>query len=510
MSKRVTAGRSRSAQMAENDKQDVVSTSPEGQSTSSRQEETFFLSRGRLLMEGPLAELAGLAEQIIAQAEALGHPQLVPEFKTLRDRANEIRAEFLRKPPQAPEEPGTDPGLPDQPAEFSVPQVDDSSDGEKGKGTSYLLKWLAAQKEQINNAPINPEAAGSAGHLLIVEDEPEVQGLITMLLQECGYILSVANHGGEALEILGKSRVDLVLLDLLLPEVNGYQVLEDMKATPAWHNIPIIVLSGTGDMDNVVRCVELGAEDFLPKPFNPLLLRTRIAAGLEKKRLRDQEQAFLQQISAEREKSERLLLNVLPAAIAERLKQGEATIAESYPDVTVIFADLVNFTQLSEQTPAPKLVELLNEIFSDFDRLAERHGLEKIKTIGDSYMAVGGLPMPCANHAERVARMAIDMQGAIRDFNTRHLTRLALRVGVHTGPVVAGIIGRRKFSYDLWGDTVNLASRMESHGQPGEVQVSEATKKKLGDTFDFEPRGPIQIKGKGALPTFLLRQKLQP
>lgn len=201
---------------------------------------------------------------------------------------------------------------------------------------------------------------------------------------------------------------------------------------------------------------------------------------------------------------------MLPAAIAERLKQGEATIAESYPDVTVIFADLVNFTQLSEQTPAPKLVELLNEIFSDFDRLAERHGLEKIKTIGDSYMAVGGLPMPCANHAERVARMAIDMQGAIRDFNTRHLTRLALRVGVHTGPVVAGIIGRRKFSYDLWGDTVNLASRMESHGQPGEVQVSEATKKKLGDTFDFEPRGPIQIKGKGALPTFLLRQKLQP
>ena len=171
------------------------------------------------------------------------------------------------------------------------------------------------------------------------------------------------------------------------------------------HNIPVIVLSGTGDMDNVVRCVELGAEDFLPKPFNPLLLRTRIAAGLEKKRLRDQEQAFLQQISTEREKSERLLLNVLPAAIAERLKQGEATIAESYPDVTVIFADLVNFTQLSERTPAPQLVELLNEVFSDFDRMAERHGLEKIKTIGDSYMAVGGLPMPCANHAERVARI---------------------------------------------------------------------------------------------------------
>lgn len=491
-------------------KQDVVSSGPEGLSTSSRQDENFFLSRGRLLMEGPLAELAGLAEQIISQAEALGHPQLVPEFKTLRDRANAIRTEFLRKPAQAAALSSAEPGTSEEPASVAVPTSNESAETEKAKGTSFLLKWLAEQKEQMDNAPLNPAATGSAGHLLIVEDEPEVQGLITLLLQECGCTLSVANHGGEALEILAKSRVDLVLLDLLLPEVNGYQVLEEMKTNPAWHNIPVIVLSGTGDMDNVVRCVELGAEDFLPKPFNPLLLRTRIAAGLEKKRLRDQEQAFLQQISTEREKSERLLLNVLPAAIAERLKQGESTIAESYPDVTVIFADLVNFTQLSERTPAPQLVELLNEVFSDFDRMAERHGLEKIKTIGDSYMAVGGLPMPCANHAERVARMAWDMQAGIRHFNTRHSTDLALRVGIHTGPVVAGIIGRRKFSYDLWGDTVNLASRMESHGQAGEIQISEATKRKLGDLFGFEPRGPIKIKGKGSLPTFLLRQKLHP
>jgi adenylate cyclase len=437
-------------------------------------------------MEAPLVELAGLAEQIMAQAEALGHPQLVPEFRGLRDRANALRAELTQvTPAQAT--------LAPQPAQPS-------------KGTRFLLKWLAANKTEAEKRMLaESSSTRQATNLLVVEDEPEIRDLVAMLLQNLDYNLSIAEDGAQAMDILKHSNIDLVLLDLLLPEINGYELLEEMRANEAWQNIPVIVLSGTTDMDNVVRCVELGAEDFLPKPFNPLLLRTRIAAGLEKKRLRDQEQAFLQQLSTEREKSERLLLNVLPAAIAERLKQGEETIAESFPDVTVLFADLVNFTKLSEQTPAPKLVELLNEVFSAFDRLAETIGLEKIKTIGDSYMVVGGVPLPCANHAERVARMGLAMGEAIHDFNRVHGTQLAIRVGIHSGPVVAGIIGRRKFSYDLWGDTVNLASRMESHGQPGEIQVSEATKNKLGGLFQFEARGPILIKGKGELPTFLLR-----
>jgi adenylate cyclase len=449
-------------------------------------QDTFFISRGRLLMEAPLVELAGLAEQIMAQAEALGHPQLVPEFRGLRDRANALRAELTQvTPAQAT--------LAPQPAQPS-------------KGTRFLLKWLAANKTEAEKRMLaESSSTRQATNLLVVEDEPEIRDLVAMLLQNLDYNLSIAEDGAQAMDILKHSNIDLVLLDLLLPEINGYELLEEMRANEAWQNIPVIVLSGTTDMDNVVRCVELGAEDFLPKPFNPLLLRTRIAAGLEKKRLRDQEQAFLQQLSTEREKSERLLLNVLPAAIAERLKQGEETIAESFPDVTVLFADLVNFTKLSEQTPAPKLVELLNEVFSAFDRLAETIGLEKIKTIGDSYMVVGGVPLPCANHAERVARMGLAMGEAIHDFNRVHGTQLAIRVGIHSGPVVAGIIGRRKFSYDLWGDTVNLASRMESHGQPGEIQVSEATKNKLGGLFQFEARGPILIKGKGELPTFLLR-----
>ncbi|MBI3870016.1 MAG: response regulator [Verrucomicrobia bacterium] len=372
----------------------------------------------------------------------------------------------------------------------------------QGEPTPQATPSGAPGTSQAESAIVCPRALG--GHLLLVDDEQETRDLLQLLLQSAGYRLSTAPDGASALRCLEEEPVDLILLDLFLPETNGYEVLEQMRQHPQWKSIPVIVISGTTDMDNVVRCVELGAEEFLPKPFNPLLLRTRISAGLEKKRLRDQEQAFLKQLSAEREKSERLLLNVLPAAIAERLKQGEATIAESYLDVTVMFADIASFTQLSERTPAQMLVELLNEVFSAFDRLAERHGLEKIKTIGDSYMAVGGLPVPCANHAERVARMAIDMQVAIRELNVARGTTLAIRVGIHSGPVVAGIIGRRKFSYDLWGDTVNLASRMESHGQAGEIQVSETTKRKLEHLFQFAPRGPVQIKGKGELPTYLL------
>ena len=446
-------------------------------------------------MQAPLAEMAGLAEQIIAQAEALGHPQLIPEFRLLRDRALRLREDLCGAVTNRCAQP---PAV-----------LDEAGERERRTGTKFFFKLLGAERPR---AQAHVSEASHKGNLLLVDDEPDVTDLLQMLLQNSGYRLSTAPDGAAALQQLEEKPIDLVLLDLLLPETNGYEVLEQMRQHPLWKSIPIIVISGTTDMDSVVRCVELGAEDFLPKPFNPLLLRTRIAAGLEKKRLRDQEQAFLKQLKIEREKSERLLLNVLPAAIAERLKQGEATIAESYADVTVLFVDLANFTQLSERTPAPKLVELLNEVFSTFDQLTERHGLEKIKTIGDSYMAVGGLPIPCSNHAERVARMALDMRTAIRDLNASRGIGLAIRAGIHSGPVVAGIIGRQKFSYDLWGDTVNLASRMESHGQAGEIQVTEVTKRKLEHLFQFTPRGLIQIKGKGELPTYLLNSpdSLQP
>lgn len=216
---------------------------------------------------------------------------------------------------------------------------------------------------------------------------------------------------------------------------------------------------------------------------------------------RKQTEAALRQ---EQEKSEQLLLNILPEPIAERLKHEHQIIAEDFAEVSVLFADIVGFTQLSSSMPPITLLNLLNQIFSSFDELCEHHRLEKIKTIGDAYMVVGGLPRSPLNHAHAIARMALDMQGAITQFRDQTGQAFNMRIGINTGPVVAGVIGLKKFSYDLWGDTVNIASRMESQGIPGRIQVTAATYEKLKDTFEFEQRGMIDVKGRGKMTTYFL------
>jgi adenylate cyclase len=213
----------------------------------------------------------------------------------------------------------------------------------------------------------------------------------------------------------------------------------------------------------------------------------------------------LMQLTQEQEKSEKLLLNILPEPIAERLKTNPKTIADSFAEATVLFADIVGFTELSGRVSPEELVQRLNEIFSRFDLLAERHGLEKIKTIGDAYMVVGGLPTARADHAEAIAQMALDMQTELQQINTRLGESFNIRIGINSGPVVAGVIGIKKFIYDLWGDTVNVASRMESHGQPGQVHVSESAYKLLQYAYTLEPRGTIAIKGKGEMTTYWLK-----
>jgi adenylate cyclase len=209
-------------------------------------------------------------------------------------------------------------------------------------------------------------------------------------------------------------------------------------------------------------------------------------------------------LAVERERSEALLRNVLPASIAERLKAGEGVIADRFDEVTVLFADLEGFTRRSAAMPPDRVVALLDRIFSSFDAIADAEGLEKIKTIGDAYMVVGGAPETRPDHAAAVARVALAMRHAIEELSEDEADALRLRIGIDTGPAVAGVIGQRKFSYDLWGDTVNTASRMESHGIPGEIQVTARCAAALGDAFELQPRGPIEVKGKGMMETFLL------
>ena len=210
-------------------------------------------------------------------------------------------------------------------------------------------------------------------------------------------------------------------------------------------------------------------------------------------------------LAEEHSRSENLLLNILPAPIASRLKTDPGIIADGYDNVTILFADIADFTKLSSTISPGALIQLLNDIFSKFDELADHFGLEKIKTIGDAYMVVAGIPQKRRDHAESMAQMATAMLTAMMDFNKSHEHKLNLRIGICSGPVVAGVIGKRKFSYDLWGDSVNTASRMESHGIAGEIQVAESTYELLQGKYNFDCRGTIEVKGKGMMKTYLLK-----
>ena len=215
---------------------------------------------------------------------------------------------------------------------------------------------------------------------------------------------------------------------------------------------------------------------------------------------------LVNEIDHARKQADVLLLNILPGPIADRLKQKHEVIADGYPEVTVLFADIVDFTRLSSHANPVEVVKVLNDIFSDFDDLAKRHGLEKIKTIGDAYMVAGGLPVTREDHCDAVVSFALDMLDKIKQHHAWNNEPIHLRVGINTGPVVAGVIGQQKFIYDLWGDAVNTASRMESNGLVDVIQVTETVKRKLDGKYIFEQREPIEIKGKGQMVTYLLRR----
>ena len=360
-------------------------------------------------------------------------------------------------------------------------------------------------------APGKAASSQTSAHresLLLVDDNPMNLDLMARQLRREGYNLAMAENGRGALEMLGNQSFDLILLDVMMPGLNGFQVLQGLKQDDALKHIPVIMVSALDELDSVVRCIEIGAEDYLQKPVDPILLKTKINSILEKKHLRDREQAYLYRLSIEQEKSENLLLNILPKPIIDRLKNGETNIADIFPEVTVLFADLIGFSNLAARLSPGELIGYINDIFSDFDRLVVHHGLEKIKTIGDAYMVASGVPLPRADHAEAMAAMALDMLHAIKRFNGHDSAEtFHIRIGIHTGSVIAGIVGTKKFVYDLWGDTVNIASRLESSSPADTIQVSEAAYALLRDTYDFKNRGLISVKGKENINTYFLHGK---
>jgi class 3 adenylate cyclase len=273
----------------------------------------------------------------------------------------------------------------------------------------------------------------------------------------------------------------------------------------------VIVISGISALERAYKCIENGAEDYLPKPFNPILFKARIFSCFEKKRLRDLEREQLQALSArtthleyEQLKTEKLMLNIFPKTIVERLKRGEQLIAGSYPDVSILFADLVGFTDMSAHISATELVQRLNNLITRFDKRSEYLGVEKIKTMGDAYMLAAGVPIPRADHAQICADMALGMFQDLASFNRETGSALDMRIGIASGPVVAGVIGYTKYSYDLWGDTVNIASRMESTSLPGRIQLSPTTTTSIQGDFEVEAGGEVFCKGLGVVSSHFL------
>lgn len=351
----------------------------------------------------------------------------------------------------------------------------------------------------------------SSARFLVADDSSLMRMALSRSLKVLGFedITTVPN-GKEAIARLLAESFDLILLDVEMPEMDGFEVLQVMKSRQIV-DVPVIVISGGSDAEDAIRCIEMGAEDYLPKSFNPVLLRARVMNALNKKRLRDRDKLRLEtirrqheRVSREKELSENLLLNILPLEISERLKGGEEIIADAHESVTILFADLSGFTAMSRTMPASRLVTILNSIFSELDRIMLRHGVEKIKTIGDCYMVVAGLPAERDDHAAALVKVGFEMLQAVDAVNDLYDLNLKMRIGLNSGSVVAGVIGLRKFTYDLWGDAVNIASRMESTGETSRIHVSENTARLLPPSFELEKRGMVQVKGVGSMLTYFV------
>jgi class 3 adenylate cyclase len=341
--------------------------------------------------------------------------------------------------------------------------------------------------------------AGRA-RILIVDDEPLNVDLLEQELELLGYATVAAADGGQALERLAGEPIDLVLLDIMMPGLDGYETLRRIKADPGLRHVPVIMISAFSELESVVRCIELGAEDHLPKPFEPVLLRARVGACLEKKRLHDREREHLAEIDRQRHRAEALLHAILPAAAVEELIRSGSVAPRRHEEVAVMFADVVGFTGFCETHAPEEVVEGLHRLALGFEELTAQHGLEKIKTVGDALMATAGLLVPNGDPVMACLHCAATTVAAARALPSPW----EMRIGIHVGPVIAGVLGREKFGYDLWGDTVNVAARLAGLGAEPGIHLSGAAWRRVAERARAVPLGPVPIKGKGEMEVWRL------
>ncbi|MDP6573878.1 MAG: adenylate/guanylate cyclase domain-containing protein [Rhodospirillales bacterium] len=330
--------------------------------------------------------------------------------------------------------------------------------------------------------------------LLVVDDNEDNRYTLTQRLRRQGYNnVETAENGRRAIDMIESRAYDLILLDIMMPEIDGYGVLEHLKSDMRLRHVPVVMISSIDEVDSVVKCIELGAEDYLPKPFNPVLLKARIGACLEKKRLRDQESQYHEQIGVEKKRSDDLLGAILPHAAASELKTTGGVMPRRFDNVAVLFSDLVGFTAYCDKHPPEEVVAQLQTLVEEFEGIVADHGMEKIKTVGDAFMATAGLLVPSDSPVLACVRCGLDMARAARRLNPDW----DVSVGVHCGPVVAGIVGHRQFLFDIWGDTVNVAARMSDHGKAGTITMPHTCWLQVKDQCHGKPLGLVDIKGKG-------------
>ncbi len=375
----------------------------------------------------------------------------------------------------------------------SSPDTAQSEDAKLDVGIAWGLERTLA------GPPLNEETR--AGRILVIDDMEANRELLRRQLSRRGHLVETVASAATALDLLQKTKFDVLLVDILMPDMNGIELLSRLKSDSRWRDIPVIMVSGLKEMKAVVRCIAAGAEDYLQKPIDPVLLNSRVNALLERVRWHRREQQFLAQIEFERDRADALLHTMLPAPIIRRLQAGETIIADRIDSATIIFADIVDFTPLVTRTEPTILLDKLAAIFSAFDDHATAHGVEKIKTIGDAYMAAAGVPDPSKDHPVRALAFARDLIDTMAGDVGQGL---AIRIGLHTGPVIAGLVGRLRFVYDIWGEAVNLASRLESSGQPGRIHISQSSYSALIQSIQRPEPMISELKGFGSVRTFMV------
>ena len=326
--------------------------------------------------------------------------------------------------------------------------------------------------------------------ILIVDDIEENLKVLTETLTQQGFHPLQAKNGERAIQIAKKALPDLILLDIKMPGMSGYETIEVLKGDPITVDIPVIFISALNQIEDKIKGFTSGAVDYVSKPFQKEEVIARVTTHLKLRQVQ-------REIEIEREKSEQLLRNVLPQSVATELKERGKSEPQSFNNVSILFSDFADFTSFTKNMDPITLIEELNDMFTTFDNIMEKHGCERIKTIGDAYLAVCGVPDYKEGHSIRLTKAALEMREYLLERNKKSETAWENRIGIHSGEIVAGIVGTKKYLYDIFGNSVNIASRMESNSEPMAINVSEFTYNQIKDHFLCTKRDPIEVKGIG-------------